>query len=216
MSTARRDNGSSNMVRFLLAYLNLGSHGDKFYIILEGQVSVQVPQTTHLVSLSSTITSEGSTFLTASLNNRQVTAKTVIEMIAKERRQKGQEKEEAVRLMEEEEAQHIMKNEVLRPLVLPANEQTGSVARDPPKGGGDMDELFALAKSRREKQEERVRSPPEGESKPSPKAILLKGLENYFRNSELNGMSLKDEKAQEYRQGTIKRLKEDLGYIDII
>jgi hypothetical protein len=215
MSTARRDNGSSNMVRFLLAYLKLGSHGDKFYIILEGQVSVQVPQTTHLFSLSSTATSEGSTFLTASLHNRQVTAKTVIEMIAKERRQKAQEKAEAVRLMEEEEAQHIMKNEVLRPLVMGTISEY-AVMRDPPKGGGDMDELFALAKSRREKHEEKVRSPLEGESKPSPKAILLKGLENYFRNSELNGMSLKDEKAQEYRQGTIKRLKEDLGYIDII
>ena len=136
-------------------------------------------------------------------------------MIAKERRQKGQEKAEAVRLMEEEEAQHIMKNEVLRPLVMGTISEQ-AVARDPLKGGGDMDELFALAKSRREKHEEKVRSPLEGESKPSPKAILLKGLENYFRNSELNGMSLKDEKAQEYRQGTIKRLKEDLGYIDII
>jgi hypothetical protein len=153
--------------------------------------------------------------LTASLHNRQVTAKTVIEMIAKERRQKGLEKAEAVRLMEEEEAQHIMKNEVLRPLVMGTIREQ-ALTRDPPKGGGDMDELFALAKSRREKQEERLRTPPEGESKPTPKAILLKGLENYFRNSELNGMSLKDEKAQEYRHGTIKRLKEDLAYIEII
>jgi hypothetical protein len=29
------------------------------------------------------------------------------------------------------------------------------------KGGGDMDELFALAKTKREKQEEKVLSPPE-------------------------------------------------------
>ena len=36
--------------------------------------------------------------------------------------------------------------------------------RDRPKGlkgGGDMDELFALAKTKREKQEEKVLSPPE-------------------------------------------------------
>lgn len=81
-----------------------------------------------------------------------------------------------------------MKNEVLRPLVMgtTSSEQAESaVARDPPKGGGDMDELFALAKKKREKQEEKVRSPPEGETKPSPKAILLKSLENYFRKSEL-------------------------------
>ena len=110
----------------------------------------------------------------------------MIERIARERRQKGQEKAEAVRLMEEEEAQHIMKNEVLRPLVMgTTSEQAGAGARDPQKGGGDMDELFALAKKRREKQEEKVRSPPEGETKPSPKAILLKSLENYFRKSEL-------------------------------
>ena len=42
----------------------LGSHGDKFYIILDGQVSVQVPQTTQMVSLSSA--ANESTFLTGS------------------------------------------------------------------------------------------------------------------------------------------------------
>ena len=32
------------------------------------------------------------------------------------------------------------------------------------KGGGDMDELFALAKTKREKEEEKVLSPPEEKS----------------------------------------------------
>lgn len=84
------------------------------------------------------------------------------------------------------------------------------------KGGGDMNELFALAKTKREKLQEKVLSPPEEKAKPSPKELLVRGLRNYFRNSDLKNLSLKDEKAQEYRQETIKRLKEDVGYMEII